>query len=196
MAEKSTQDAAHLYPTVIATVTACTIMLFRVTIIVTAFNPYLLGTLLIPLLAMIATSGLILLWLWKKSSAHEPIGVANKYESPFQIIPALKFAGLIVIIKFFSTTAIAYQDVFSSIDWLQNFRDFPIYLLSLLSGLADVDAITQDMAEKSALGAQALTSLTATIAIIIALVTNTAVKIALAKKFGSPRFGSYVLRIL
>lgn len=69
-------------------------------------------------------------------------------------------------------------------------------MISLLSGLADVDAITQDMAEKSALGAQSLASLTATIAIIIALVTNTAVKIGLAKKFGSPRFGSYVLRVL
>jgi hypothetical protein len=41
-----------------------------------------------------------------------------------------------------------------------------------------------------------LTSLAATVAIIIALVTNTAVKIALAKKFWSPRFGMYVLRIL
>ncbi len=88
-----------------------------------------------------------------------------------------------MLIKFFSTLAISYQDVFSQITWLQNFRDFPIYLISLLSGLADVDAITQDMAEKSALGAQALSSLAATVAIIIALVTNTFVKIGLAKKF-------------
>jgi uncharacterized membrane protein (DUF4010 family) len=78
---------------------------------------------------------------------------------------------------------VSYQDTFSHIAWLQNFRDFPIYLLSFLSGLADVDAITQEMAEKSALVSQSLTSLTATIAIIIALVTNTAVKIGLAKKF-------------
>lgn len=67
--------------------------------------------------------------------------------------------------------------------WLENFKNFPIYLISLLSGLADVDAITQDMAEKSAIGVQALASLTSTIAIIIALVTNTTVKIVLAKKF-------------
>ena len=55
MAEKS-HDPVHLYPTVIATVTACTIMLFRVIIIVIAFNPYLLGTLLIPIISMIITS--------------------------------------------------------------------------------------------------------------------------------------------
>jgi hypothetical protein len=52
------------------------------------------------------------------------------------------------------------------------------------------------MAEKSALVWQGLSSLAATVAIIIALVTNTAVKIALAKKFWSPKFGSYVFRIL
>lgn len=196
MAEKSLHDPAHLYPTVIATVTACTIMLFRIVIIVMAFNPYLLGTLLIPIVSMILTSWGILLWLWKKSWDHEVVPVNSTYESPFQIGPALKFAGLIVLIKFFSTLAVSYQDSFVQIDWLQNFRDFPIYLISFLSGLADVDAITQDMAEKSALWAQTLASLTATVAIIIALVTNTTVKIGLAKKFWSPRFGSYVFRIL
>jgi len=154
MAETSTHDAQHLYPTVIATITACTIMLFRVVIIVTAFNPYLLGTLLIPISAMIATSGIILVWLWRKSKNHDTTVVGSTYESPFQIIPALKFAGLIILIKFFSTLAISYQDFFYNIEWLKNFKDFPIYIISLLSGLADVDAITQDMAEKSALVGQ------------------------------------------
>lgn len=92
MAEKSLHDPAHLYPTVIATVTACTIMLFRVIIIVTAFNPYLLGTLLIPIIAMILTSGIALIWLWKKSATHDAVPVSGRFESPFQIIPALKFA--------------------------------------------------------------------------------------------------------
>ncbi len=73
----------------------------------------------------------------------------------------------------------------------------PIYLVSLFSGLADVDAITQEMAEISnASGVQSLTTLAATTAIIIALVTNTAVKIGLAKKFGSQLFGTYVFRML
>lgn len=196
MAEKSKHTTSHLYPMVIATITACTIMLFRVIVIVTVFNPYLLGTLLIPISAMIITSWLILVWLWRKSRNHEVVTVASTYESPFQIVPALKFAGLIVLIKFFSTLAVSYQDVFEQITWLENFKNFPIYLISLLSGLADVDAITQDMAEKSALGAQYLTSLAATIAITIALVTNTTIKIGLAKKFWSPQFGSYVFRIL
>ncbi len=73
----------------------------------------------------------------------------------------------------------------------------PIYLVSLFSGLADVDAITQEMAEISnASGVQSLTTLAATTAIIIALVTNTAVKIGLSQKFGSKLFGTYVMRML
>jgi uncharacterized membrane protein (DUF4010 family) len=151
MAETSTHAAQHLYPTVIATITACTIMLFRIVIIVTAFNPYLLGTLLIPISAMIITSGVILIWLWRKAKNHDVQSISSTYESPFQIIPALKFAGFIVLIKFFSTLALSYQDFFTHIEWLKNFKDFPIYIISVLSGLADVDAITQDMAEKSAL---------------------------------------------
>lgn len=180
MAEESKNETNYLYPTVIATITACTIMLFRIVIIVTAFNPYLLGTLLIPISAMIITSSIVLVGLWRKSKNHDKVTIAGTYESPFQIIPALKFAGLIVLIKLFSTLAVSYQDVFLQIGWLKN---FPVYLISLLSGLTDVDAITQDMAEKSALVGQGISSLTATVAIIIALVTNTAVKITLAKKF-------------
>lgn len=73
----------------------------------------------------------------------------------------------------------------------------PIYLVSLFSGLADVDAITQEMSELSnASGLQSLTTLAATTAIIIAIVTNTAIKIGLAKKFGSKLFGTYVFRML
>ncbi len=65
MAEKSRQqEKAFLYPTVIATIAACSIMLFRILGIVMLFNPLLLGTLLFPILAMIATSAGLLYWAW------------------------------------------------------------------------------------------------------------------------------------
>lgn len=73
----------------------------------------------------------------------------------------------------------------------------PIYIVALFSGLADVDAITQQMSELSnGSGLTPLPTLAATTAIIIALVTNTAIKIGLARKFGSKLFGNLVLRIL
>jgi uncharacterized membrane protein (DUF4010 family) len=65
MAEKSKEEEkAFLYPTVIATIAACSIMLFRVIGIVMLFNPILLETLLYPILAMIATSAALLWWAW------------------------------------------------------------------------------------------------------------------------------------
>lgn len=80
------------------------------------------------------------------------------------------------MIKFFATLSLAHKDTFG---------EGTIYIVSFFSGLADVDAITQDMAEKSALdvGTQTLSNLTATIAILIALATNTATKVGLAMKF-------------
>jgi uncharacterized membrane protein (DUF4010 family) len=208
MAEKSKQDEkAFLYPTVIATIAACSIMLFRVLGIVMLFNPILLGTLLFPIIAMIITSAVLLWWAWGKSKVHETgVQVAELHESPFQIGPALKFAGFVILIKFASTLALVYQSSFHALTGiitgylpiLSGFLEhLPIYLVSLFSGLADVDAITQEMAEISnASGVQSLTTLAATTAIIIALVTNTAVKIGLAKRFGSKLFGTYVLRML
>lgn len=189
MAEKSKQEEkAFLYPTVIATIAACSIMLFRVLGIVMLFNPLLLGTLLIPILAMIATSAALLWWAWGKSKTHETgVQVAELHESPFQIGPALKFAGFVILIKFASTLALVYQSSFQALTSILTgylpilsglLEHLPIYLVSLFSGLADVDAITQEMAEISnASGVQSLTTLAATTAIIIALVTNTAVKI-------------------
>lgn len=87
MAEKSHEDEkVVLYPTVIATITACSIMLFRVLGIVILFNPILLGTLLLPILAMIITSGGLLWWIWRQSKTHtNEVQVSGLNESPFRI---------------------------------------------------------------------------------------------------------------
>lgn len=87
MAEKSLRDEKGLlYPTVIATIAACSIMLFRVIGIVMLFNPELLSTLLLPILAMIATSGTLLWWTWKQSKTHpDEVQISGINESPFQI---------------------------------------------------------------------------------------------------------------
>jgi uncharacterized membrane protein (DUF4010 family) len=97
------------------------------------------------------------------------------------------------LIKFFSTFALVYQDSFyvvaSGIAYYIPFladtlHHLPVYIVSLFSGLADVDAITQEMSELSnGSGLQPLQAIAATTAIIVALVTNTTVKIGLAKKF-------------
>ena len=66
----------------------------------------------------------------------------TEYQSPFQLLPAFQFAGLVVAIKFIAGIGLTYKA----------FLDEKIfyYGLGAMSGLADVDAITQDMASKSA----------------------------------------------
>lgn len=194
MAEKSHQhekDNTVLYATVIATIAAGSIMFFRVLGIVMLFNPALLSTLFFPIFTMIIASIWALWWLWWKSKTHETaVQVSQMQESPFQVWPALKFAGLIILIKFTATLALSYRDYFG---------EWSLYIVSLISWLADVDAITQDMAERSALltgNNQALSNLTATVAIIIAVVMNTLVKMGLAHKFGSPGFSRLIKIIL
>jgi len=89
-----------------------------------------------------------------------------------------------------STVALVYESSLHALTgmlghYLPMFTAFlthiPLYFIAVFSGLADVDAITQEMAELS--GGDSLTSLAATTAILIALVTNTTVKIGIAKKF-------------
>jgi uncharacterized membrane protein (DUF4010 family) len=189
MSEKSHHDHGDwVYPTVIATIAACTIMLFRATIIVTIFNPHLLWVLFWPIFAMIIASVLSLWWCYRQNKNVPEVHVASEHESPFQIWPALKFAGFVLLIKFFGTIALSYRHYFG---------DFTLYIVSFFSGLVDVDAITQDMAERSTLGAlQSISELTATTAIIVALVTNTITKITIAKRFGQELYGTLVFRIL
>lgn len=62
------------------------------------------------------------------------------------------------MIKFFSTFALVYQDSFYALaggisHYLPFLTDIlhhlPVYIVALFSGLADVDAITQEMSELS-----------------------------------------------
>ncbi|HEC21178.1 MAG TPA: DUF4010 domain-containing protein, partial [Candidatus Peregrinibacteria bacterium] len=64
------------------------------------------------------------------------------------------------------------------------------YLTSLISGLADVDAITISMSKLAMEGT--MSSLTATRAITLAVLTNTAIKIFYVYMFGSRRFANRI----
>jgi uncharacterized membrane protein (DUF4010 family) len=73
---------------------------------------------------------------------EEPTPPENtEYESPFRLIPAMQFALVIVVVKFISGLGLIYKDILDP-------RIFN-YALGAISGLADVDAITQDMASKA-----------------------------------------------
>lgn len=71
----------------------------------------------------------------KKTSDGETI------RSPFRIVPALQFSLVIVLIKFISGVGIIYNDIWG--------EGLFYSALGIISGLADVDAITQTMAVDS-----------------------------------------------
>lgn len=93
-------------------------------------------------------------------------------------MPALKFAGFVLMIKFISAVGTAYQEYWG---------DYFFYALGLIGGLADVDAISQTMAEDSKNGLMG--GSIAVITIIIAIISNNFVKGGIALKLGEKQFG-------
>jgi uncharacterized membrane protein (DUF4010 family) len=92
--------------------------------------------------------------------------------NPFEIGPAVKFGLLYALILLVSRTAQLYLG------------DIGIYASSVLSGLADVDAITLSMAQLSST-TNGLAISTAAQAIVLAAMSNTVVKGGIVLASGS-----------
>ena len=99
--------------------------------------------------------------------------------SPFQIGPAVKFALFFLLISIAAEIATYYMGAQG------------VYLVSFVSGFADVDAITVTLSNQ-ALTNQIAPDVAAT-GIIIAMMVNTAVKVGIAKLFGGPRYGRLII---
>ncbi|WP_022850460.1 MgtC/SapB family protein [Limisalsivibrio acetivorans] len=111
-----------------------------------------------------------------KKAEDEDIPLHN----PFQIAPALQFAALLALIMLLSE---------ASTQW---FGETGLYILSFLSGLTDVDAITLSVAKMSI---ESIDHRTATFAIMIAAATNTLVKGLLVLFIGGKEMGLRVLGV-
>jgi uncharacterized membrane protein (DUF4010 family) len=144
---------------------ASSIMLARVFIEVSVVNRSLLDPLWIPLSTMLVLTVLCVIWLWIKAEndAHEE-NPSLELGNPLQLPTALKFGALLAVIL---VTATALQE------W---FGDQGIYLLALLSGLMDVDAITLSL---SKMAKTDITASVATMGIVISVISNTIVKAGL-----------------
>ncbi|MBC7503916.1 DUF4010 domain-containing protein [Candidatus Gracilibacteria bacterium] len=187
MTSKSNQHPSNRNVYIAATLIASTIMCIRVIAISGFYSQEILGVVMIPALCMLA--GLLGTAYYFYNQKHqiqidkkdEPINIDEKaeYESPFRLIPAIQFAGVIVIVKFLSGLGLIYKEVLDPRIWN--------YALGALSGLADVDAITQDMASKAGEGSIALTIAASTI--LIAAMSNNIVKGSIAYRFGEQYFG-------
>ena len=190
MTNKSKQYPQNRNAYIAATLIASTIMCIRVIAISGFYSSAILSVVTIPALCMLAGLLGTAYYFYQQSplvrivKKDEPEPSENtEYESPFRLVPAMQFALVIVAVKFVSGLGLIYKDILDP-------RIFN-YALGAISGLADVDAITQDMASKAGEGSIALTIAASTI--LIAAMSNNIVKASIAYRWGERLFGRGVV---
>ena len=154
-----------------------TVMFVRVLIEAAVVGGRLVTVLWPPILASGAVGLLYctFLLLSERPAGQEEVKLA----APFELGPAIKFGLLYALILVSSKAAQMYLG------------DAGVYLASVVSGVADVDAITLSMARLSAAGDLPLS--TAARAVVLAAMANTAVKGGIVLALGAPGLRRAVL---
>ncbi len=186
MSEQSKWDSSNSSLYVVGTLLANCIMFLRVIFIVFLFNINLLPIFLIPALIMffaLSLATFYFFWLSRNEKPKKQVDIEEKVKSPFSILPALKFGWFVLFIKFVANIGLVYKDVWG--------EKLFYYILWIISGLADVDAITQTMASQSKEGV--LIASIATTTILIAVMSNNIVKASIAYKFWEKEFWKNVM---
>ncbi|MFM4943593.1 MgtC/SapB family protein [Aeromonas bivalvium] len=117
-------------------------------------------------------------WFWRQREATPDEPVQPETRNPLDLATAIKFGLLLALIGFLAT--LLQSEVGSS----------GVYLLALVSGITDVDAITLSLAQ---LTSKELTLEVATRGILLAGLVNSLVKGILALVIGGRRLGTRVL---
>jgi uncharacterized membrane protein (DUF4010 family) len=144
-------------------------MFARVLIEVGVVNTSLLSNVWLPITLAGLVGLLYCAYLFFKQRTAEKGDV--QFSNPFDLMSAIKFGLLYGLVLLISRTAQMYLG------------DAGLYLSSILSGIADVDAITLTMAELSKTGMLGMD--TAALAIVLATMSNTLVKGGIALLAGS-----------
>lgn len=161
LSAKAKNDAVNPY--VFGVVISGTIMFARMGLSVYVFNQDLFLQLIVPL-AVMTTVGLIISgFRYRRGRNNKNEQTDIPVDSPFSLKPALIFAWLFALITLLSKI------------WLEYFSENSLYLIALISGLTDVDAITLTIANL-----ETLTASIAVWAVLTAAASNTAVKAGMA----------------
>ena len=165
-------------PLVLAIIASNSIMFLRVLFEIFVINRPFFYEMVIPLGVLAITGFVISIFLlYHNKRETKPV----KFDSPFRLAPALEFGALFALVLFFSKVAATYS---SSVG---------IYVTSFFSGFVDMDAITISL---SSLAGSEITTSLAFQGIMIAALTNTLVKAAIAYLFGSKKFAYHLLLFL
>ncbi len=152
------------------TILANSVMAVRVLILAAILAPNLAMALVWPLGLAAVVAGLVVAFIWYNTQRSPILKDEVAVSNPFELSAAIKFALLL--------TVIVLLERFLS----DQYGEAGIYLLSLIAGLADVDAITVSLAKHARMGGEFLTD--AAIAILLAVVSNACVKGFIAGRAG------------
>jgi uncharacterized membrane protein (DUF4010 family) len=159
---------------------AWTTMFLRVIVEVLVVNATLLGPLWPPILAMAGAALVSAGWFYVRSRRASDGAHADgvMLSNPFSLTAAAKFTAFFAVVLMLVALAERYYEGQGML-WV-----------AALAGLTDVDAITLSMAEYARGGGEAST---ATDAIVVAALTNTAVKSGMVALLGGPALRMRVL---
>jgi uncharacterized membrane protein (DUF4010 family) len=162
----------------IAIFAAATVMIVRVLVWVYIFNKSMVKGLLLPIVIMILAALSVTLYFYKKQhskpSDSEKIPLGEPLNIRDAVFFGILYTGILILVSYAST----------------EYGDKGIYISSAISALTDIDAITISM---SKLGGSNINYLTAQNATLLAILTNTIIKISLSLWFGSKQLKKYVL---
>jgi uncharacterized membrane protein (DUF4010 family) len=174
---KSTKPKNLLYTYASAISIANTIMFLRVLIETLFVNKKVFYFLFFPYISATLSGIAISYYFYKKNSANIEIKSEVLQKSPLELNEAIKFALIFGIIY-----ALVYYAA-------QKYGNLGIYIISFLSGITDVDAITLSL---SSLANNKLALTNASIGIVIASFTNSVVKCLIVWIFGEKELAKKV----
>jgi uncharacterized membrane protein (DUF4010 family) len=170
---RSREESALARPLASGILLASTIMFPRVLVIAAAVHPPLLGRLAAPT-AAVTLAGLVACLVLLRSQGEPGEADVLQRGNPLELGQALRFGVLLAAIFLVSRWAYA------------TFRTGGLYVASLLAGTTDVDAITvQAASQAKESGNEAFVPVAVT-AILLAALSNTAVKGGLTVAVGAP----------
>jgi uncharacterized membrane protein (DUF4010 family) len=150
---------------------SCGTMFPRLLIVLSVINPQLVKLLWPIVMAMMVALYIPAWWIWRRSE-FEQIEQSNKQTNPLALQSAL-FFGLVLAVIMLLAHALS--------DW---FGNAGVLILSALSGITDVDAISLTLGRQST---QTLSVTTAALGILIAASVNTIVKMGMVIAIGDKK---------
>jgi len=167
----------------LAILLACTVMVWRVAILVGVVSMKALLALWPSLLVVSLPGAAWCAWrLFHGGSGAGDTRDVSHYGNPLRLRVALQFGVLYALILLIVKAAIAH------------FGNSGLLAVSSLSGLVDLDAITLSLSQM--VGGSSLDLVTATRGILLAILANTLVKAAFAFVYGSPALRREVMIVL